>query len=225
MKKLNKKLLVKLSIIAAVPTALALAAAATLLKQPDYTPRSTAGKEVSTYLSHELLPSFYNGIQRREPFEMTISQEGVNHILTSLKWPQQHESMVFYLPEVFFTPDKIEVVCPVVLNGIDLLMQLAIEPVLDKEGLLYLNLSALKVGNKNLTLFAETLYSLWPAPSGPSKPLLRALLKNEPLEAVIPTGQGGVRITAISMAEGALRLTFDPGADAAQRAPPGSKSY
>ena len=43
--------------------------------------------EVSPYLTNDLLPKIYNGAQRSEPFELVVTQDGLNDIITHFDWP------------------------------------------------------------------------------------------------------------------------------------------
>lgn len=50
---------------------------------------------VSQYLTNVLLPQIYNGVQREKPFEIIVTQDGINEIITSSQWPKQVESISF----------------------------------------------------------------------------------------------------------------------------------
>jgi hypothetical protein len=87
--KFKKKVYLLLTVLAVV-SAIAVIVFALLLHRPAYyKPLDFAdSKEVSLYLTNQLLPELYNGAQRQEPFNLVVTQSGINDIVAHFKWPQ-----------------------------------------------------------------------------------------------------------------------------------------
>ena len=63
--------------------------------------------QVSPYLTHELSPNLYNNSQRGEPFDLVITQSGINEIVAGLGWPKYSEGVMLYAPAVLFVPGSV----------------------------------------------------------------------------------------------------------------------
>ncbi len=113
--------------------------------------------QVSPYLTHELLPQLHNGAQREEPFELVVTQNGINEIIAWSKWPKESEGIRFSAPVVFFAPESIEVMGTANIKGVDLVITAVVEPRLDEEGLLNLRVAKVKIGAMNITPIARMM--------------------------------------------------------------------
>ena len=69
-------------------------------------PAGEGREQVSPYLTHELLTQLYNGTQRQEPFDLVVTQEGINDIVRRFKWPVESDGVSFLAPEVLFVKDR-----------------------------------------------------------------------------------------------------------------------
>ncbi|GAH89511.1 unnamed protein product, partial [marine sediment metagenome] len=83
-------------------------------KPPEY----TDDKLVSPYLTNILGPAIHNGAQREEPFELVVTQKGINEIIAWSKWPKESEGVRFSAPVVFFVPDRIELMGTANMKGV-----------------------------------------------------------------------------------------------------------
>ncbi|MHC5161537.1 MAG: hypothetical protein ACYSO4_00210, partial [Planctomycetota bacterium] len=78
-----------------------------------YTPRayrpvlSQDTEQVSIYLTHELGPQFYNEVQKCEPFELVITQSGINEIISQEFQTQDFGDVSFSNPQVIFLDQSI----------------------------------------------------------------------------------------------------------------------
>jgi uncharacterized protein YpmS len=113
--------------------------------------------EVSTYLTHQLMTQFYNGTQRREPFDLIVTQDGLNDILSHSNWAGQHQATKLTNPCVLFTDEKIILMASADVKAMRLIVSIVIEPMIEKQGLLSLKVSKFKVGAMNLTFFARVM--------------------------------------------------------------------
>lgn len=120
-------------------------------------------KEVSPYLTNELLPQLYNNVQHDEPFDLEIFQKGINETIARLKWPQESEGVILSAPTVFFVPDNIVLMGTANIKGAELVVTIVAKPTLNEKGLLNLNVQKVKIGAMNITplakLLAKRMYS------------------------------------------------------------------
>jgi uncharacterized protein YpmS len=114
-------------------------------------------KKVSKYLTHELSPRLYNGAQLGEPFDLPVTQEGINEVVAYSEWPKESGDARFSAPAVLFVPDHIALMGTVVLKGVEFVVTIVVAPSLDEQGLLNLQVTKVKVGAMNLTLLAKVM--------------------------------------------------------------------
>ncbi len=122
-------------------------------KPPEY----TDDKLVSPYLTNILGPAIHNGAQREEPFDLVVTQKGINEIIAWSKWPKESEGVRFSAPVVFFAPESIELMGTANMKGADLVVTVVAKPRLDKEGLLNLHVAKVKIGAMNITPLARMI--------------------------------------------------------------------
>ena len=147
-----------LLIDAAISVILALVIIILLRYKPaDYHPEPTFDEQVSPYLTHQLLPQFYNGIQRKEPFEMIIEQKGLNEAITALGWPQMFNGLLISTPVISFAPQRLQLRAMVNYNGIDTVVTVEIVPWIDEQGLLNLDVKNVKMGALGVTYITKKL--------------------------------------------------------------------
>lgn len=177
------------------------------------------GRQVSRYLTHQLLPDLYNGAQRAEPFELVINQEGINDIIASSKWPKQTEGISFSAPVVLFVPGRIVLMGTTAAGGAELVVTAEIEPALDRQGLLNLSLTKVLVGAVNVGPIAKVLlkqvYSNRVASkdvdTGDLEPLIMwSLLDDKPFEPVFEIENNKIRIEKITIEQGKLTIRLVP---------------
>ncbi len=175
--------------------------------------------QVSPYLTHELLPQLYNGAQRQEPFDLVVTQAGINDIVARSNWPKNYGGMQFSTPAVFFVPDGIVLMGAVVVGGPELVITVAGEPVLDQQGLLSLRVSQVKAGAVDITFFAgelaERIYRQQVDAKKATKETIRtkiarSLLNDEPFEPVFKIEDKKVRVEKITIEQKKLTIRLVP---------------
>jgi hypothetical protein len=154
-----KKRVYLLSAVLVVISAIVVIVFALLLHRPAYyKPLDFANsKEVSLYLTNQLLPELYNGAQLQEPFNLVVTQSGINDIVARFEWPKEFSSIRFSAPMVFFVPDSIVLMGTVFLEGAEFVGTVVAEPGLDAEGLLNLQVVSVKIGAVDITPLARVL--------------------------------------------------------------------
>jgi len=183
---------------------LALLAAAVILllsllhKPAHYNPPEfTDDKLVSTYLTNVLYPAINNGIQRGEPFDLTVDQNGINEVIAwyyKYKWSKKLGDIIPSSPEALFTPDTITLMGAVAAAGRELVVTVVGKPALDRNGLLNLRVTKVKIGAVNITpiagIIARTIYQkrLKSRPINEDDARVKiagSLLNNEPFDPVL----------------------------------------
>lgn len=182
-------------------------------------PELTNDKQVSPYLTHELLPKLYNDSQLGEPFDLVVSQEGVNEIIAHSKWPRHSGGIDFSAPVAFFEPGRVVLMGEGEVGGAGFVISMVVEPTFDDGGLLYLRLAKVKVGAVNITPLAKVIgrrmYAERLADKGIDKKDLRAqiaesLLNDEGFEPVFTVEDEEVRVEEISVEYEKVKVRLVP---------------
>ncbi len=184
--------------------------------------------EVNSYLTHQLAPAFFNGMQTGEPFDITVEQERINELIADnetlenmfgFRWPVVFaEDVSVSDPSTAFYPGRIDIMALVRLKSPALIATLTMKPVIDEDGMLVVNIDKVKAGRINITPLAKTIarYVINDyLESDPNNADLRTVsavcLDNKPVEPIFPAENGKyVKITAIKTEDEKCTLTFEP---------------
>jgi hypothetical protein len=181
-------------------------------------PELTNDKQVSPYLTHELLPKLYNDSQLGEPFDLFVSQEGVNEIIAHSKWPRQSGGIDFWAPVAFFEPGRVVLMGEGGVGGAEFVVSVVVEPEFDG-GRLNLRLVKVKVGAVNITPLARVIgrrmYAERVAAKGIDTKDLRAqiatsLLYDEGFEPVIKIEDRRVRVEEVTIEREKMSIRLVP---------------
>jgi hypothetical protein len=165
--------------------------------------------QVHPYLTH-LSSEFYNGAQRGEPFELVVTQNGINEIITSSRWPKESEGIIFSAPAVFFVPGSIVLMGTAHIKGVEFIVTIALEPKVDEQGLLNLEVAKVKIGAMNITplakmmakrMYAQRIATLPIDTEALQTKIAGSLLNDEPFEPVFKVEGKKVRVEKITIAE------------------------
>lgn len=110
---------------------------------------------VSPYLTHELSPRIYNGAQLGEPFDLVITQKGINEIVASWGWPRMSRGVMLHSPAVLFIPGSAVLMGTADVKGAEFVITIRIDPEIDGDGRLSFEISQVKVGAMNVTPLAK----------------------------------------------------------------------
>jgi uncharacterized protein YpmS len=192
-----------------------------LLYRPGrYHPAGPANaKSESKYLTHVLGPQFYNGAQRAEPFDLVVTQEGINDIIAHSGWPRSYGETTFSSPAVLFEPDGIVLMGTVDIEGVGFVVTIVLNPHLEDEGLLNLRVDKLKIGAMNVTfparIISKRMYEQRVA-AGPvdltdiRAQIAASLLNEEPFDPVFKAEDKYVRLEKIMLEKEKLTLRLVP---------------
>jgi hypothetical protein len=221
--KFKKKVYLLLTVLVVI-SAILIVVFALLLHRPSfYKPLDFANsKEVSLYLTHELLPELYNGAQLQEPFNLVVTQSGINDIVARFEWPKEFGSIRFSAPMVFFVPHSIVLMGTVLLEGAEFVGTVVAEPNLDANGLLSLQVVSVKIGAVDITPLAGVLarrifqQQLAAGKIDAEDFWVRAtasLLNGEPFEPVFKIEDKKVRVEKITIEQKKLTISLVPVVD------------
>jgi len=180
--------------------------------------------QVSTYLTHQLSPQVYNGTQRGEPFDIIITQEGINDIISHVNWPIQSEGIMLYAPAALFVPGAVVLMGTADVKGVELVVTIELEPKIDEDGLINLHVAKVKVGAVNITPvakpMAKKMYTERLAASNVDTKALQtkiaaSLLNNEAFEPVFTIDGKKVRVESVVVGQRELKARLVP--DSARR--------
>ena len=174
--------------------------------------------QVHPYLTH-LSSEFYNGAQRSEPFKLVVTQNGINEIITRSNWQKESEGIILSAPAVLFVPGSIVLMGTAHIKGVEFIVTIALEPRVDEQGLLNLEVAKVKIGAMNITplakMMAKRMYAqrIATAPIDtealPTK-IAGSLLNDEPFKPVFRAENKKVRVEKITIAEEKLILHLVP---------------
>jgi len=180
----------------------------------DYDPR-----QVSPYLTHELLPEIYNRAQLGEPFEVVVTQKGINEIVARSNWPIESEGVMFYAPAVLLVPGTVIFMGTANIKSVELVVTIELEPKINEERLLNLQLTKVKVGAMNITplakmmakkMYAERLTDVPVDTEDLRTKIAGALLNEETFEPVFDVEDKKVRVDKITVEDRKLILHLVP---------------
>jgi len=175
--------------------------------------------QVSPYLTHELSPQVYNNSQRGEPFDVVITQSGVNEIVAGLGWPKFSEGIMLYAPAVLFVPGSIVLMITADVKGVELIITIVLEPKIDERKLLNLHVAKVKVGAVNITplarmmakkMYNERLAVLPVDTEALQTKIVASLLNEEAFEPVFSVEDNKVRVEKITINKEKLTACLVP---------------
>ncbi len=175
--------------------------------------------QVSPYLTHDLGPALNKGVQYREPFELTITQKGLNDIISRGNWPMESEGVLLYAPAAIFIPGTVVLMGTADVKGVEFIITIELEPKIDEQRLLNLEVSKVKVGAMNITplakmmakrMYAQRLSAIPIDTEAVQTKIAASLLTDEPFEPVFKVDDKKVRIEKIAVAKEKLLLRLVP---------------
>lgn len=175
--------------------------------------------QVSTYLTHQLSPQIYNGAQRGEPFEIVVTQEGINDIISRANWPIQGEGILLYAPAALFVPGAVVLMGTADLKGVEFVITIELDPKIGENGFLNLHVSKVKVGAMNVTpvakmaakkMYAERIAGVYIDTKALQTKIAASLLNDEPFEPVFKIDGKRVRVENIVVGQRELKALLVP---------------
>lgn len=175
--------------------------------------------QVSQYLTHKLSPQFYDGLQRRKPFNLVVTQDGFNDIISRAGWPMQSNGLLLHAPAALFVPDTVVLMGTANFKGMEFVITFEVGPKIDEKGLLNLQVKKVKIGAMNITWpakeIAKKMYTERLAVYDIDEKALQtriasSLLNGEPFEPVFEVDGKKVQVEKIDINQGELIMHFVP---------------
>jgi hypothetical protein len=183
--------------------------------------------QVSPYLTH-LSSQYYNGAQRRTAFELVITEEGINQAITWSDWAVESEGIWLYAPAVLFTPGTIVLMGTANVKGAEFVVTIELEPRIDLQKLLNLQVAKIKIGAMNITplarliakkMYADRLATVSVDTEHWRAKIAQSLLNDQPFDPVFPAEDKNVRLDNVTVEQGRLILRFVPASQRSRGAP------
>jgi uncharacterized protein YpmS len=210
LKKSKESRLFKLIRWLLIDLAVAALVFAVLLYRPGrYKPVDSSSYEegqVSLYLTNVLSPAIYNGAQRARPYEVVITQDGLNDIISRGNWPMESQGVMLYAPAALFVPGRLVLMGTADAKGVEFVVTIELEPKINESGLLNLQVTKVKVGAMNITpiakiiakkMYMERISNLGVDTATLETKIVASLLTDEPFEPVFIIDDKKVRIEKI----------------------------
>ena len=175
--------------------------------------------QVSPYLTHVLSPQFYNNSQLDKPFDLVVTQDGINEIVAGLGWPKFSNGVMLYSPAVLFVPGSVIIMATANAKGMELIITIELEPKIDEQKLLNLHVTKVKVGAVNITplakmvgkkMYAERFAAMPVDTEALQTKIVSSLLNEQPFDPVLEVENNKVRIKEITIQKGKLIAHFVP---------------
>lgn len=223
-RKLTRKKKIVLTVVctgAGIILILPVAIAFLLTRTPAYykplTPPNRA--EISPYLTNYIAPEIHNKSQLGEPFELVITQAGLNDIIARGPWPLASGGVTITRPAARLSQGRVFLMATVKYGRVPTVLTIVMNPALDEAGLLSINLEQVNAGVFDITHFAKELAEEIIA-AGISKidstwadNITAAILENKPFDPVFGASDGQVRLTGTDISNGKAVLQLTPRQD------------
>ena len=173
--------------------------------------------EVSTYLTHELGPDFFNNIQLDQPFDLIVRQEGINEILTNEALYEDFGDFSYADPMIVFDVSKIYLMGTLKYKGISSVVTIIAEPVMDASGKINMNIQSIRMGvlpvTKLVAFLAQKAFDMSRDEFEGEEDIAvvtQAIIRNEPFDPVFEVSGSTARISDFTLSPGLLTLRFQP---------------
>ena len=220
-----KKTKVKAYFWLAIPFVLGLLAIALLMHRPkNYAPLRIADQnQISVYLTHQLMPTIYNNSQLDAPFEVVITEEGLNDIIARWRQPMNFNNITFTEPQAILTQNQIILMATARTRFANPVLTIRITPAIDYFGQLNIRVDGVSLGAAGVATLAKSMgnkaFTDWLAFTG-TEPndivaqVCRSLLNDEPFEPVFKVGDKSLRICKIKLEKKKITALLLPLSDA-----------
>jgi hypothetical protein len=217
----TKKIRIKLYLWILLPLVLAFLAFVLLTHKPnDYTPlRITDQNQISLYLTHNMLPVIYNNLQLDKPFEIVITEEGLNDIIARWRQPMSYDNISFTDPQVIFEQNQIILMATANTEIASPVLTIRVTPAINSFGLLNIHVDSISLGAAGITTLAKSMGSKalsdWLAFTGmePNDIVIlacRSLLNDEPFDPVFKVGDKSLRLCKIKLEKNKITALLLP---------------
>lgn len=174
-------------------------------------------EQVSLYLTHRLGPDFYNQVQLDEPFELVIEQNGLNDIVSRIRWPQQFGHISFSEPVIHFTGNSIILMGNLEINKVRSVLSVICSPQMAPDKTINMNIQSIQMGRMPVkavvlklaqSIFEQNLDAFSEDPEAAA--IVQGIIQNQSFVPIFWIANYKVRITDFTLEPALLRLTLEP---------------
>jgi len=131
----------------------------------------------------------------------------------------ESEGVLLYAPAALFVPGTVVLMGTADVKGVEFIITIELEPKIDEQGLLNLQVAKVKVGAMNITplakmmakkMYLQRINALDVDTEAVQTKIVASLLTDEPFEPVFPIDDKKVRIEKITVAKEKLLLRLVP---------------
>ena len=188
-----------------------------LFRTPQYyrAVKPVAGEQVSQYLTNHILPELHNKSQYDQPFDIVLSEQGVNDIIARhVDFNSLRQSGLSDL-SVVFKKGRILLAGKTVCYGLDFIVTVVLKPYIDNEGYFFLKMSKIQAGRSRILFIGRAvkgkiLRELTDFLNENIVDSTEALLNNHRIEPVFSFNHRKLRIDKITILDKELMIHFLP---------------
>ena len=165
----------------------------------------------------------YNNSQLDEPFEVVITEEGLNDIIARWRQPIKFNNITFTDPQAILTQKQIILMATARTRYANPVLTIRITPAIDYLGQLNIHVDSVSLGAAGVTTVAKSMgnkaFADWLSftgtePNDIAAQLCRSLLNDEPFEPVFKVGDKSLRICKIKLEKKKITAFLLPLSDA-----------
>ena len=209
----------------ALPIVLVLLAFVLVTYRPEnYAPLRIADQnQISTYLSNYLMPTIYNNSQLDTPFDVAITEEGLNDIIARWRQPVKFNNITFSDPQAILTQKQIILMATARTRYANPVLTIRMTPAINLFGQLNIHIDSVSLGAAGITTLTKSMgnkaFTDWLAftgtePNNIAAQVCRSLLNDEPFEPVFKVGDKSLRICKIKLEKKKITALLLPLSDA-----------
>jgi uncharacterized protein YpmS len=215
----NRKL--KVYFWLALPLVLVLLAFILVTHKPKYYAplRIADQQQISVYLSNYLMPEIYNNSQLDDPFEVIITEEGLNDIIARWRQPLKFNNITFTDPQAILTQKQIIIMATAQTSFTNLILTISITPAINSSGRLNIHVDEVSLGEASITTLTKSIgkkaFTDWLSltaaePNDIVAQVCRSLLYDEPFDPVFKLDDKSLRISKIKLEKKKLTAILLP---------------
>lgn len=208
----------------ALPFVLVLLTFVLVTHRPEYyAPIRIADRhQISVYLSNYLMPTIYNNSQLDAPFEVVITEEGLNDIIARWHQPIKFNKITFADPQAIFTQSQIILMATAATRFINPILTVRLTPVINSSGRLNIHVDSVSLGAAGITTLTKSigkkkltdqLTSVGTEPNNITVQICKSMLYDEPFNPVFKILDNHLRICKIKLENKRLTVLLLPLAD------------
>lgn len=154
------------------------------------------------------MPTIYNNSQLDEPFEVVITEEGLNDIIARWRQPMNFNNITFSDPQAILTQKQIILMATAHTRFANPILTVRIIPEINSFGKLNIHIDSVSLGAAGITTLAKSTgsktFADWLSFTGADTDdivaqVCKSLLNDEPFEPIFKVGDKSLRICKIKL--------------------------